>query len=142
MGCYRRVTPVPMIVPSHAEGAPGPSLLGTGDVDTMQSQTSTRLPGAPCLDFQTWETTNLNPSYDRCFRGLTGPPGLIDPTFTRFADNYDYAAQNDSMPNFRQIDFRRRRPSSTCHAGTRLKPQNAPTPLPFCSNLMKPGMFH
>src|SRR5580698_1968843 len=56
--------PVPMIVPSHAEGAPGPSLLGTGDIDTMQAQTSTRQPGFPSPDFQIWESTNLNPSYD------------------------------------------------------------------------------
>jgi hypothetical protein len=27
----RRVAPVPMIFPNHAEGAPGPTLLGTGD---------------------------------------------------------------------------------------------------------------
>jgi len=29
------VAPVPMIVPNHAEGAPGPSLLGTGDTTTI-----------------------------------------------------------------------------------------------------------
>jgi hypothetical protein len=28
-------SPVPMIVPNNAEGAPGPSPLGTGDLDTM-----------------------------------------------------------------------------------------------------------
>ena len=33
-----------MTIPSHAEGAPGPSLLGTGDIDTMQAPTSTRTP--------------------------------------------------------------------------------------------------
>jgi hypothetical protein len=26
-----RVAPIPVTVPNHAEGAPGPSLLGTGD---------------------------------------------------------------------------------------------------------------
>ena len=29
--------PGPMIVPNYAEGAPGPSLLGTGDNDTIGS---------------------------------------------------------------------------------------------------------
>ena len=32
----RRVAPVPVRFPNHAEGAPGPSLLGTGDVSTIQ----------------------------------------------------------------------------------------------------------
>jgi hypothetical protein len=32
-----RVAPVPMIVPNHSEGAPGPLLLGTGDIDAMQA---------------------------------------------------------------------------------------------------------
>ena len=34
--------PVPMILPNHAAGAPGPSLLGTGGIDTMQMLASTR----------------------------------------------------------------------------------------------------
>jgi hypothetical protein len=29
-----RAPPIPLIVPNHAEGAPGPSLLGTGDIDS------------------------------------------------------------------------------------------------------------
>ena len=43
-GLKRRVAPVPMIVPNHAEGATGPSLLGSGDIDTMQAQASIRVP--------------------------------------------------------------------------------------------------
>ena len=35
-----------MTVSNHDEGAPGPSLLGTGDIDTMQELTSTRTPDA------------------------------------------------------------------------------------------------
>ena len=42
-GLVRRVAPVSMIAPNHVEGAPGPSLLGTGDIDTMQVQTSIRM---------------------------------------------------------------------------------------------------
>ena len=38
----RRVAPVS----NHTEGAPGPSLLGTGDIDTMREQTSIRVPDA------------------------------------------------------------------------------------------------
>jgi len=36
------VTPVPVTFPDHNEGAPCPSLSGTGDIDTMQVLTSTR----------------------------------------------------------------------------------------------------
>jgi hypothetical protein len=43
----RRVAPVPVTVSYQVEGAPGPSLLGTGDIDTMQAQTSIRLPDTP-----------------------------------------------------------------------------------------------
>jgi RHS repeat-associated protein len=32
----------PVTIPNHAEGAPGPSLLGTGDIDTMQAMPSVR----------------------------------------------------------------------------------------------------
>ena len=32
------------MIPPHAEGAPGPSLLGTGDIDTMQAMASIRIP--------------------------------------------------------------------------------------------------
>jgi len=35
---------VSVTVSNHDEGAPGPSLLGTGDIDTMQARSSTRLP--------------------------------------------------------------------------------------------------
>ena len=41
------MAPVSMIIPNYTEGAPGPSLLGTGDIDTMQAQTSIRLPDIP-----------------------------------------------------------------------------------------------
>jgi len=39
-----RVAPVSAIFPNQDEGAPGPSLLGTGDIDTMQASTSTGTP--------------------------------------------------------------------------------------------------
>ena len=40
------MAPVSAIFPNQDEGAPGPSLLGTGDIDTMQELTSTRTPDA------------------------------------------------------------------------------------------------
>ena len=39
MTCLRKcrlVAPVSMTLPNHGEGAPGPSLLGTGDISTIQ----------------------------------------------------------------------------------------------------------
>jgi hypothetical protein len=42
----RRVPPVSMTLPNQAEGAPGPSLSGTGEIDTMHV-----LAGCPILRF-------------------------------------------------------------------------------------------
>jgi hypothetical protein len=49
----RRVAPVPKIVFNHAEGAPGPSLLGTGEVSSLITAA-----GCPMsLQLGTWDTT-------------------------------------------------------------------------------------
>jgi hypothetical protein len=37
-----RVAHIPAIIQNQHEGAPGPSLLGTGEIATMQAQTSIR----------------------------------------------------------------------------------------------------
>jgi hypothetical protein len=39
-----RVAPIPMIFSNHAEGAPGPSLLGTGDGTNPNRHAEGRLP--------------------------------------------------------------------------------------------------
>ena len=68
--CLWRVAPVPVTVPYHVEGAPGPSPLGTGDIDTMQARISIRMldtsmtpsctspklhPGAAMTDLRVWK---------------------------------------------------------------------------------------
>ena len=48
MGTWR-VAPVPMIFPNHTEGAPGPSHLGTGHIDTMRVPATIQLPESQAL---------------------------------------------------------------------------------------------
>ncbi len=60
-----------MIVPSHAEGAPGTSPLGTGDIDTMQALISTRTPDtlmtlpATCLFSEASEHRSISTGKER-----------------------------------------------------------------------------
>ena len=49
-----RVAPVSAVFPNPDEGAPGPSLLGTGDSDTMQAMTTTRVPDTSTTTPAAW----------------------------------------------------------------------------------------
>jgi hypothetical protein len=48
---FGRVAPFPKIVFNHAEGAPGPSLLGTGEVGSLIT--------AGCLMSRVWDIRSL-----------------------------------------------------------------------------------
>ena len=52
-------------VPNHDEGAPGPSPLGTGGIDTMQAQTSIRMPD-----------TFMTPPVDCLLRAASAHPSI------------------------------------------------------------------